>query len=247
MEEQVSRIYGIHALEEALQASMNISKVFAQTNQQHPKVKALLNECAKQGATISFVPMEKLQKLSKGRNHQGIVANIAPVSFVTMEEMVTMATEASTPPLFILLDQISDVRNFGAIIRSAVAAGAHGIIIQKKGGAPVNADAVKTSAGTLFKIPICKVDHIKDALFYFQAEGIPLIAATEKGEQSLYDTELKSGFALVMGSEGRGINPSVLKMIDTQIHIPIAAEVDSLNVAVASAVILFEAKRQRLS
>lgn len=247
MEEQVSRIYGIHALEEALNADMSIAKVFAQSNQQHPKVKALLNECAKQGATISYVPMEKLQKLAKGRNHQGLVANIAPVSFVSLETMIEDATSNEKAPLFLLLDQISDVRNFGAIIRSAVAAGVSGIVIQKKGGAPVNADAVKTSAGTLFKIPICKVDHIKDALFHFQAEGIPIIAATEKGDQSVYDTDLKGGFALIMGSEGKGINPSVLKMVDTQVHIPIAEEVDSLNVAVASAVILFEAQRQRLA
>lgn len=245
MEETVTKIYGIHALEEALNASMSISKVFAQSNQQHPKVKQLLNECAKQGATISYVPLEKLQKLSKGRNHQGIVATIAPVSFVSLEELIAKGQESESSALFLLLDQISDVRNFGAIIRSAVAANATGIIIQKKGGAPVNADTVKTSAGTLFKIPICKVDHIKDAIFHFQAEGIPLIAATEKGEHSLYDTDLKEAFALVMGSEGRGINPSVLKMIDKQLFIPISEEVDSLNVAVASAVILFEAQRQR--
>lgn len=245
MEETVSRIYGIHALEEALNSGMNIAKVFAQSNQQHSKVKTLLNACANQGATISYVPLEKLQKLAKGRNHQGIVANIAPVGFVSLEELIEKGANSETPPLFILLDQISDVRNFGAIIRSAVAANATGIIVQKKGGAPVNADTVKTSAGAIFKIPISKVDHIKDALFHFQAEGIPIIAATEKGDASLYKTDLKGGFALIMGSEGRGINPSVLKLADTQLHIPISDHVDSLNVAVASAVILFEAQRQR--
>ena len=245
MEETVTRIYGIHALEEALNASMSISKVFAQSNQQHPKIKSLLNECAKQGATISYVPQEKLQKLAKGRNHQGIVANIAPVDFVSLEDLIELGNSSERPPLFLLLDQISDVRNFGAIIRSAVAANATGIIIQKKGGAPVNADTVKTSAGTIFKLPICKVDHIKDALFHFQAEGIQILAATEKGDQSLYESDLKEGFALIMGSEGRGINPSVLKLADKQLHIPISEDVDSLNVAVASAVILFEAQRQR--
>lgn len=245
MEETVTKIYGIHALEEALNSSLNIAKVYAQTNQQHPKIKALLNAAAAKGATISYVPQEKLQKLSKGRNHQGIVATIAPISFVSLEELIESGLSADTPALFLLLDQISDVRNFGAIVRSAVAAEASGIIIQKKGGAPVNADAVKTSAGTIFKIPICKVDHIKDALFHLQAEGITTVAATEKGEQSIYETDLKQPFALIVGSEGRGINPSVLKLTDVQTHIPIASEVDSLNVSVASAVILFEANRQR--
>ena len=245
MEEQVSRIYGIHALEEALNADMSIAKVFAQSNQQHPKVKALLNECAKQGATISYVPMEKLQKLAKGRNHQGLVANIAPVSFVSLETMIEDATSNEKAPLFLLLDQISDVRNFGAIIRSAVAAGVSGIVIQKKGGAPVNADAVKTSAGTLFKIPICKVDHIKDAIYYLQSSGIEVFAASEKTDNTIFDVNLDKPVAVIMGSEGKGVSSGILKIVDHKAKLPMQGSISSLNVSVACGAILYEIVRQR--
>jgi len=242
---EITKIYGIHALKEAIDAEMAVEKVYVQEDTQHTKIQSLLKECASLGATISYVPLEKLNKLSKARNHQGIVATISPIGFIDIEALIDQALEQTSAPIFMLLDQISDVRNFGAIVRSAVAAGAQGIIVQKKGGAPVNADAIKTSAGALFKIPVCKVDHIKDAILYLQAANINLIAATEKESQSIYDTDFSKGFALIMGSEGRGINPSVLTMVDTKVNIPINDQIDSLNVSVASAVILFEAIRQR--
>ena len=149
-------------------------------------------------------------------------------------------------PLFLLLDQISDVRNFGAIIRTAECTGVNGIIIQKKGGAPVNGDTIKTSAGAVFKVPICKVDHIKDAMFYLQASGIKVIAATEKTENTLYDISFKEPCALIMGSEGRGINPSVLKLVDDKAKLPMYGEIGSLNVSVACGAFLYEVVRQRL-
>ena len=145
-----------------------------------------------------------------------------------------------------MLDQISDVRNFGAIIRTAECTGVNGIIVQKKGGAPVNGDAIKTSAGAVFKIPICKVDHIKDAMFYMQASGIKVIAATEKTNNTIYDISLKEPCAIRMGSEGRGINPSVLKLVDAKAKLPLLGDIESLNVSVACGVFLYEVLRQRL-
>ena len=155
-------------------------------------------------------------------------------------------TESGKTPLFLLLDQLSDVRNFGAIIRTAECTGVNGIIIQKKGGAPINGDTIKTSAGAVFKVPICKVDHIKDAVFYMQASGIKVIAATEKTNNTLYDVSFKEPCAIIMGSEGRGINPSTLKVVDAKAKLPLLGEIESLNVSVACGAFLYEAVRQRL-
>ncbi|MFT6066630.1 MAG: 23S rRNA (guanosine2251-2'-O)-methyltransferase, partial [Polaribacter sp.] len=150
-------------------------------------------------------------------------------------------------PLFILLDQLSDVRNFGAIIRTAECSGVDGIIIQNNGSAPVNAETIKTSAGAAFKIPICKVDHLKDALFLLQASDIKIVAATEKTENSIYDINFKQPIAIIMGSEHRGINPSILKMVDYKAKLPLLGEIASLNVSVACGIFLYETVRQRIS
>ena len=148
--------------------------------------------------------------------------------------------------MFLLLDQISDVRNFGAIIRTAECTGVDGIIVQKSGGAPINGDTVKTSAGAVFNIPICKVDHIKDAMFYLQASDIKVVAATEKTEDTIYDIDFKKGCAIIMGSEDRGINPSILKLVDDKAKLPMYGSIASLNVSVACGAFLYEVVRQRL-
>jgi len=160
--------------------------------------------------------------------------------------LVLDVVESGKTPLFLILDQLSDVRNFGAIIRTAECTGVHGIIIQKKGGAPVSADTIKTSAGAIFNIPICKVDHIKDALFYLQGSGITVIAATEKAEGTIYDLDLTNPTAIIMGSEGKGISSSVLKLVDERAKLPMHGEIASLNVSVACGVFLYETIRQRL-
>jgi 23S rRNA (guanosine2251-2'-O)-methyltransferase len=154
--------------------------------------------------------------------------------------------KAKKTPLFLLLDQLSDVRNFGAIIRTAECTGVNGIIIQKDGSAPVNAETIKTSAGAAFKIPICKVDHIKDALFLLQAAEIKTVAATEKTESSLYDIDLNQPMAIVVGSEHRGVNPSILKMVDYKAKLPLLGDIESLNVSVACGAFLYETVRQRM-
>jgi len=163
-----------------------------------------------------------------------------------LEELITAVKETKENPLFLLLDQLSDVRNFGAIIRTAECTGVDGIIIQKSGGAPINGDTVKTSAGAVFNIPICKVDHIKDAMFYLQASDIKVVAATEKTENTIYDIDFKQGCALIMGSEDRGINPSILKLVDDKAKLPMYGSIASLNVSVACGAFLYEVVRQRL-
>jgi 23S rRNA (guanosine2251-2'-O)-methyltransferase len=162
-----------------------------------------------------------------------------------LEMLIESTLQANKKPLFLILDQISDARNFGAIIRTAECTGVNGIIVQKAGSAPVNGDTVKTSAGAVFNIPICKVEHIKDAIFYLQSSGIKTIAATEKTEHNIYDFSLNEPLAIIMGSEERGINPSVLKIVDEKAKLPMFGTIGSLNVSVACGAFLYEVVRQR--
>jgi len=244
--EDTTTIFGIRTVIEAIQSEKNIDKIYIQKGLNNPLFQELLSLLNKKGFNISYVPVEKLQKLTQG-NHQGVVAKISPIEFPEMEEVVQKVLEdTDATPLFLLLDQITDARNFGAIIRTAECCGVHAIIVQNKGGAPVNADTVKTSAGAVFNIPICKVNHIKDAIYYLQGSGVNVVAATEKSDTTLYDTNLKQPTALVMGSEGRGINPSVLKIVNDRAKLPMFGTIGSLNVSVACGAFLYEIVRQRL-
>ncbi|WP_343798678.1 23S rRNA (guanosine(2251)-2'-O)-methyltransferase RlmB [Gaetbulibacter jejuensis] len=242
--EKETTIFGIRAIIEAIKSGENIDKIFLQKGLKGDLFTELEQLIRQERLNASYVPFEKLNRLSK-KNHQGAVAQIAPISFYDIEDLVLNVIESGKTPLFLLLDQLSDVRNFGAIIRTAECTGVSGIIIQKKGGAPVNGDTVKTSAGAIFKIPICKVDHIKDAVFHMQASGIKVIAATEKTDNTIYDVSFNEPCAIIMGSEGKGINPSVLKVADEKAKLPILGEIESLNVSVACGAFLYEAVRQR--
>ncbi|RYH72524.1 23S rRNA (guanosine(2251)-2'-O)-methyltransferase RlmB [Flavobacteriaceae bacterium 144Ye] len=243
--EKETTIFGIRAIIEAIKSGENIDKIFLQKGLKGDLFTELEQVIRQERLNASYVPVEKLNRLSK-KNHQGAVAQIAPISFYDIEDLVLNVIESGKTPLFLLLDQLNDVRNFGAIIRTAECTGVSGIIIQKKGGAPVNGDTVKTSAGAIFKIPICKVDHIKDAVFHMQASGIKVIAATEKTDNTIYDVSFNEPCAIIMGSEGKGINPSVLKVADEKAKLPILGEIESLNVSVACGAFLYEAVRQRL-
>lgn len=241
-----SMIFGLRAIIEAIKSNKSIDKVFVQKNLRGELFHELEKMLRSNGIGVSYVPVEKLNRLVKGKNHQGAVAQISPIDFYNLDELVLKTFESGKTPLFLLLDQLSDVRNFGAIVRTAECTGVSGIIIQKKGGAPVTGDTIKTSAGAIFKVPICKVDHIKDAVYHMQASGIKIIAATEKADTYLYNTSFKEPCAIVMGSEGKGINSSVLKLADKQVKLPILGEIESLNVSVACGAILYEVIRQRL-
>ena len=242
--ENSTQIFGLRAIIEAINSGETIEKVFLQKGLKGDLFSELETSIRKQNINSSYVPVEKLNRLTN-KNHQGAVAQISPIAFHDIEDLVLNIIESGKTPLFLLLDQISDVRNFGAIIRTAECTGVNGIIIQKKGGAPVNGDTIKTSAGAVFKIPISKVDHIKDAMFYLQASGVKVIAATEKTENTIYDVSFKEPCAIIMGSEGRGINPSVLKLVDDKAKLPLLGEIESLNVSVACGVFLYEVVRQR--
>ena len=242
--ENANQVFGIRAIIEAIQSGTIIDKVFIQKDLNSDLMKELLRVIKQKNINFSYVPSEKLNKLSS-KNHQGAVATISPISFVQIEELIETVLDKNDKPLFLILDQLSDARNFGAIIRTAECTGVDGIIIQKQGSAPVNGDTIKTSAGAVFNIPICKVDHIKDAIFHLQASGIKTIAATEKTEHNIYDINFNTPVAIIMGSEDRGINPSVLKIVDEKAKLPMFGNIGSLNVSVACGAFLYEAIRQR--
>jgi 23S rRNA (guanosine2251-2'-O)-methyltransferase len=247
MTTETTNIFGIRAIIEAIESGSTINKIYLQKGLRGELFYELNKLIKTKNLTTSMVPVEKLDRLSKNSNHQGAVAQISPVEFHDLETLIEQTIASGATPLFLLLDQLSDVRNFGAIIRTAECTGVHAIIIQKNGSAPVNAETIKTSAGAAFKIPICKVDHIKDALFLLQASDIKTVAATEKTEDVVYDIELNQPIAIVMGSEHRGINPSILKMVDYKAKLPLLGEIASLNVSVACGALLYETVRQRLS
>ena len=242
---EITQIYGLRAIIEAIHSKEPIDKVFLQKGLRGELYRELEGLLRKEGINSSYVPSEKLNRLTKN-NHQGAVATISPIAFYELEQLVESVMETTKTPLFLILDQLSDVRNFGAIIRTAECTGVDGIIIQKKGAAPVTADTIKTSAGAAFKVPIAKVDHVKDAVFYLQASGISVVAATEKTKQTVYDLNLKVPCAIIMGSEDRGITPSTVKAADHLAKLPLLGEIESLNVSVACAVFLYEVVRQRM-
>lgn len=242
--EKENQIFGIRAIIEAIQAGASVDKVYIQKEATGELMKDLMKVMKRGNVKFSYVPVEKLNRLTPN-NHQGAVATISPISFYDIETLINTVTESGKTPLFLILDQISDARNFGAIIRTAECTGVDGIIIQKSGSAPVNGDTVKTSAGAIFNVPICKVEHIKDAIFYLQGSGIKTVAANEKTNKTIYDVDLKEPVAIIMGSEDRGINPSVLKIVDETAKLPMFGTIGSLNVSVACGAFLYEAVRQR--
>lgn len=237
-------LFGIYPVIEALKAKQTIDKAYVQKGLQNPKIDAIVADLEALNSTISYVPLEKMEKLCRS-NHQGIILISSPIEFVDLETMVEGVLENIETPLFLILDQISDVRNFGAILRTAECTGVDGVIIQKKGGAPVSGDTVKTSAGAIFNIPICKVDHIKDAIYYLQGSGITTIAATEKTEDTIYNLDLREPLAIILGSEGVGVSKSVLNIVDKKASLPLLGAINSLNVSVACGAFLYETVRQR--
>ncbi|AWG25305.1 23S rRNA (guanosine(2251)-2'-O)-methyltransferase RlmB [Flavobacterium kingsejongi] len=242
--EKEHQIFGIRAIIEAIQSGKEVDKVFIQKDAASELMKDLMKVMKRGNVNFSYVPVEKLNRLTPN-NHQGAVATISPIPFHDLETLIEKTLESGKTPLFLILDQISDARNFGAIIRTAECTGVNGIIVQKQGSAPVNGDTVKTSAGAVFNVPICKVEHIKDAIFHLQGSGIKTVAATEKTDKTIYDITLTEPLAIIMGSEDRGVNPSVLKIVDEKAKLPMFGTIASLNVSVACGAFLYETVRQR--
>jgi 23S rRNA (guanosine2251-2'-O)-methyltransferase len=193
---------------------------------------------------FQYVPVEKLNRLT-AKNHQGIIAMVSELEYTELDKLVPMIFEQGRVPAFIILDGITDVRNLGAIARTAECAGFDALVIPSKGSAQINAEAIKTSAGALSVIPVCRTNSLTDAAKFLHESGFQLIAATEKAEMNYYQTDFTQPLAIIMGAEDTGIDPGLLKMADMLVKIPMQGKIKSLNVSAAAAVLFFEMVRQR--
>ena len=237
-------VYGLRAVMEAVQADQELDKVFMQKGLQGPLFKQLEGVLRQKRIPVSYVPYEKLNKLTR-QNHQGVVAMISPITYQPLESTIDSLVASEGQPLVLLLDGISDVRNLGAILRTAECTGVHAVILPAKGSAAIHADTIKTSAGAIFNLPIIRVSHLKDAIYYLQASGIPVFGASEKAKESIYDAPFTQPTAILMGSEGHGISAGLQRLLDSQLSIPMKGATGSLNVSVATGVVLYEVLRQR--
>ena len=232
-------IFGKRSVFEALENDIQIDKVFMDKNNSHmDNIKRIIIE---KKIKISFVPIEKLNNLTR-KNHQGIVATISPVKTFNLSDLEDAIDNNQSN--FLILDNITDTKNFGAIVRSSECLGVNGIIISKTGSSPINGDTIKSSSGAIFNLPIYKLDHIKDAIFLFKEKNIEIIGADEKSENSLFNFKFNKKTAIIMGSEGKGISKSVLQLCDKTIRIPMKGKIKSLNVSVACGIILVEISKK---
>jgi 23S rRNA (guanosine2251-2'-O)-methyltransferase len=239
-------IYGTHPVLEALHAGKEIEKILLSREAKNPQIREITHLAQKGEIPIQKVPTEKLNSLTRA-NHQGIIAFTSLIEYQSIENILMQIYESGEMPLFVILDRVTDVRNLGAIARSAVCAGAHGIIIPSRGSAQINSDAVKTSAGALNTLPVHRCANLKNTLAYLKESGISIVAVSEHADHHYYQINFKTPMALLMGSEEDGISPEYLKLCDNKVSIPMTGSIGSLNVSVAAGIMLFETVRQRLN
>lgn len=244
IEKKQEFIYGTRAVLEAVNAGKQIEKIILQQGLSNPLINELRNKLNELHIPFQQVPLSKIQQVTRG-NHQGVVAWLSLVEYQQVEDLIPLIFDKGESPLFIMLDRVTDVRNLGAIARTAACTGVHAIIIPEHGSARINADAIKTSAGALHTIPVCREKNLKHAIEYMKSSGIKIFAATEKATITYFKSDLAAPCCIIMGSEGEGISGEYLKRADERITIPMQPTVASLNVSVAAGVILFEAYRQR--
>jgi 23S rRNA (guanosine2251-2'-O)-methyltransferase len=237
-------IYGIRPAIEAIRAGKQVDKLLIQNGLKGPGFHELFTLVKEVEIPYQFVPVEKLNRLSK-QNHQGIIAYLTEIVYQKIEDIIPFVFEKGGTPLILVLDQVTDVRNVGAIARTAACAGVDALVMPLKGSAQLNSDAVKTSAGALYTLPVCRQADLKETLKFLKESGLSIIAATEKSEKNYTDARLTGPVAIILGSEGKGISAEYLKFADGEVSIPIQGDISSLNVSVAAGVLLYEVVRQR--
>ncbi len=238
-------IFGVRAVIEAIRAEREINKILIQKGMQKELFMELKEALKGKDLNLQFVPAQKLDRLTQN-NHQGVIAFVSPVEYFSIETLVDEKMLAGEKVNILVLDRITDVRNFGGIARTAECQGVDAILIPSKGSALVTSNAVKTSAGALNRIPVCKTDDLKNTLFYLQQSGIRLVACTEKSKNKLYEVNLRGSVAIILGSEEDGITNDLINMSDISAKVPMRGEIASLNVGVATGMILYEKTRQEL-
>jgi len=242
--EEKNYIFGIRAIIEAVEAGKTIDKLFIQKGLHNDLFAELWKLVREKRINYKHVPLEKINRLTR-KNHQGVFAFISPIDFHNIEDVIPKLYEEGKNPLVLVLDRITDVRNFGAIARTAECAGVDTILIPEQNAAAINADAIKTSAGALHKVIVCRTWNLKLALQFMKESGIQLIGCTEKTQDNMYKPDYTTPTAIIIGSEEDGVSPEFLKMCDARAKIPMNGKIASLNVSVATGVILYEAIRQR--
>ncbi len=238
-------IYGRHPVVDAIQAGQAVDKLLLQRGIHGEFEKTIRHLCRDFNIPMQVVPKEKLNKVVRG-NHQGVIAITSLVTYYKLEDVLPTIYERSETPLFLLLDGVTDVRNFGAIARSAELCGVHAIVIPKKGSAQINSEALKTAAGALSKIPVCRASSLITAIEYLKLSGIHVAGAALEQSKLIYEADLTIPLAVVLGAEGEGISKAVLAQMDECIKIPQIGTTNSFNVAVSGGIILYEVMRQRV-
>jgi len=239
-------VYGIRPLMEALTSGKEVEKVFLQKGVEGKTFRELLPLLKEGDIPYQIVPVEKLNRITR-KNHQGVIAYISPITFFRIEQLLPGIYEAGRSPFILILDKVTDVRNFGAILRTAESAGVDAVLIPSKGAAQLNSGTIKSSAGAIYKIPICREHNLKEAINFLKNSGLRIAAVSEKAEKIYFDEDLTGPLAMIMGSEGEGISGEYLKLSDVKVRIPMLGTIASLNVSVATAVLLYEVVRQGIS
>ncbi|BAU54636.1 23S rRNA (guanosine(2251)-2'-O)-methyltransferase RlmB [Mucilaginibacter gotjawali] len=238
-------VFGIRAVIEAIRSGKEIEALYLQRGAGGGLLTELKELSQEYGITAQQVPIEKLNRLTQ-KNHQGAVAFISPIVYEKIENIIPQIFENGQVPLILVLDSITDVRNMGAIARTAECAGVHAIVIPSKGSAQINPDAIKTSAGALYKIPVCRHDNLVQTVKFLQESGLQLVCCTEKTKEDIYTPDYTAPTAIIMGSEEDGVRNEIIRLSDYLAKIPMYGEIESLNVSVATGIIVYEAIRQRL-
>ncbi len=239
-------IFGIRAVIEAIEAGKTLDKILIRRDMSSAigkELMAKLNAAHIESAVVK-VPVEKLNQYTE-KNHQGVIAFLSPIEFYRLEDIVQTCFESGKAPLIMVLDGITDVRNFGAIARTCVCAGADAIVVASRSSVAINGDAIKTSAGALHSLPVCKVENMQTTLQYLRDSGLRVVGATEHSDTNYTQMDMTQPIAIVMGSEDRGIYEPNLKLCTDKVRIPMTGTIESLNVSVAAGVMLYEAVRQR--
>ncbi len=244
-EQQLQYLFGMHPVMEAVRAGKKFDKVLLKQGMDGPQFRELLDLLRKNGIQFQFVPAERLNRAVRGA-HQGVIAYISKIDYVPYEELIDTALSTSRNPMIIILDGVSDVRNLGAIARTLECAGGQGIILPAKGGAAINAEAIKASAGALMRLSVARVPNLRLAVYYLKQSGFKIISVTEKVSRLIYEADMTGPCAFIMGSEGKGISQGMLDLSDEKVAIPMSGEIASLNVSAAASVVMYEAVRQKL-
>lgn len=237
-------IYGTRAVKEAILAGKAIEKIMIQAGMNNDLIKELIMTAKNSNVPYTFVPEEKLKRLS-AKNHQGVICLLSAVSYASLENIIDHAFSEGREPFLVLLDRVTDVRNFGAVARTAECAGVDAIVIGEKGNAPISSDAMKTSAGALNHIAVCREKDLKQTLKLLRESGIKVIACTEKAKRTIYEVDLTGPVAIIMGSEEDGISDNLIRDADELAKIPIRGKIESLNVSVAAGIAIYEVVRRK--